>query len=306
MNRPGWVLDMSLLQKKLDTVALALAHKIEREWPKRLEHLRFAQGFFSLTVRLSRITYRTVCYLCADPRLNELEWRWYYTLSVASMNRTILDAIFNVVFMLEDLEKRSDWYHKSGWKETHREYLRYLETYGNDPDPQWANWLANFQMFVQEGVKHFHITQDDIKEKNWWPNPGKMIDYGVDRNARPLTRQFLAYLNDWFYRETSAQNHQSSFGFLRIGGLLLADDPSLTDEQRARVESEFYPHYRAVQVSRSVIMLLALVSEIDHYFEFDLAPRVIELWTIVIRVPEGKEIYDKRYAAWWPLVNSAG
>ena len=89
-----WHLDMGLVQEKLDTLALALANKIEREWPPRWRHLPFAQGFLAMTVRLSRITYRTVCYLCADARLKETEWRWYYTLSLAPLNRIILDAVW--------------------------------------------------------------------------------------------------------------------------------------------------------------------------------------------------------------------
>jgi hypothetical protein len=98
---------MSVVQEKLETLSLALVNKIEREWPASLGQLRFTQGFFGLTVRFSRITYRTACYLCADARMKEGEWRWYYTLALPSLNRTILDAIFNVVFMLEDLEPRS-------------------------------------------------------------------------------------------------------------------------------------------------------------------------------------------------------
>ena len=297
-----WHLDMSLVQDKLDTLALALANKVEREWPSRLRHLPFAQGFFGLTVRLSRISYRTVCYLCADLRLKETEWRWYYTLCVPTLNRAILDAIFNVMFMLEDIEKRSEWYQKSGWREAYRDYLRYFDAYADDP--QWADFITGYRSQLQEGVTQFHITKDDLRHKNWWPNPGKMILHGVDPNSLPPTRQFLQYLNDWFYRDTSAVNHQSFFGLLRIGGLLLTDTPGLTDSQKARIESQFYPRHRAVQVARSVILLLCLVSEIENYFLFGLAPTAIEIWKLISEVPEAKELYEKRYAEKWPIINT--
>ena len=95
---PGWYLDMSKVQDKLDTGALALANRIEREWPARYARLELANGFFAMTVRLARITFRTVAYVCADQRLQEPEWKWYYTLALPPLYRTILDAIFNVVY----------------------------------------------------------------------------------------------------------------------------------------------------------------------------------------------------------------
>jgi hypothetical protein len=295
---------MSVVQEKLETLSLALVNKIEREWPASLGQLRFTQGFFGLTVRFSRITYRTACYLCADARMKEGEWRWYYTLALPSLNRTILDAIFNVVFMLEDLEPRSTWYLKSGWKEAYREYTRYLEAYADDP--QWVKWITGSRALLDMGAAQFCITQQHRQApSNWWPNPGKMVDHGVNPNALPPDRQFLQYLNDWFYRETSAQNHQSFFGFMRIGALLLSDAPGLSDGQKATVESDFYPKHRAVQLSRSVILLLSLICEIEHCFSFGLAPRAIELWNILVdRVPEAKEIYEKRYMGFWPVIGA--
>src|SRR5438128_4138328 len=110
-------LQMGEIQEKLDLLAVATANKIEREWPIRYRHLPFAQGFFALTLKLARHTYRTVFYLCADQRLTEYDWRWEYTLCLPSVNRTLLDLLFNVVFMLEDIESRSAWYHQSGWRE---------------------------------------------------------------------------------------------------------------------------------------------------------------------------------------------
>jgi hypothetical protein len=92
---------------------------------------------------------------------------------------------------------------------------------------------------------------------------------------------------------------------MRIGALLLSDAPGLSDEQKATVESDFYPKHRAVQLSRSVILLLSLICEIEHYFSFGLAPRAIELWNILVdRVPEAKEIYEKRYTGFWPIIGA--
>src|ERR1041385_3903537 len=133
--RPESVLDMGKVQGKLDTLALATANKIEREWPARhstLPHMHFMQAVLGLKIRLARITYRTVCFLCADQRQLEPEWKPYYMLAVPTLNRTILDAIFNVLFLLEDLDNRSAWYLKSGWKEFQRDLEQYKLSYANE------------------------------------------------------------------------------------------------------------------------------------------------------------------------------
>lgn len=100
---------MGLIQEKLDILAQATINKIEREWPSRYRQLPFAQGFFALILKLARHTYRTVSYLCADQRTAEYDWRWEYTLCLPVLNRTLLDSLLNIVFMLEDLKPRSVW-----------------------------------------------------------------------------------------------------------------------------------------------------------------------------------------------------
>lgn len=288
------------LQEKLDMLARATVNKIEREWPAHYRHLPFAQGFFGLSLKLARHTYRTVFYLCADQRLTEYDWKWEYTLCLPTVNRTLLDSLFNIVFMLEDLEPRSAWYHQSGWRETRLEYERYKGQYGGDQ--AWNRWFDGAKEILDKGVQHFGISSSELAgppQKATWPNPGRMPNHGVDPNNRPPDREFLAYLNDWFYREMSAESHLSFFGLAKLGALLLRHD--LPEQYSEKIESDFYPKHRAIQVSRTVILLLSLISEIEHHFNFGLSLRVLEIWgSLTVSVPEADEIFEKRYKAFWP------
>ncbi len=127
-----------------------------------------------------------------------------------------------------------------------------------------------------------------------------MPNYGVDPTNRPPDREYLAYLNDWFYREMSAESHLSFFGLTKLGALLLRHD--LPEQYSERVVNEFYPKHRAVQVSRTAILLLSLISEIENHFGFGLNLRAIELWRFLTdSVPEADEIFKKRYKAFWPV-----
>jgi len=295
------ILHMGKVQEKLDILAQATVNKIEREWPARYQHLPFAQGFLGLSMKLARHTYRTVFYLCADQRLTEHDWKWEYTLCLPALNRNLLDSLFNIVFMLEDLELRSGWYHQSGWREARLEYERYQGQYGGDP--AWSLWFDGVNSLLAQGVQHFGITSSELTgpaQKADWPNPGRMPNYGVDPTNRPPDREYLAYLNDWFYREMSAESHLSFFGLTKLGALLLRHD--LPEQYSERVVNEFYPKHRAVQVSRTAILLLSLISEIENHFGFGLNLRAIELWRFLTdSVPEADEIFKKRYKAFWPV-----
>jgi hypothetical protein len=99
--------------KKLDSLASTLIQKVMGAWPARLSHLNFAQRFFISTLRAGRYTFGAIQFLCANQTRDSYGWQWEYLIVLPAVNRTILDSLFNVVFMLEDLETRSGWYHKS-------------------------------------------------------------------------------------------------------------------------------------------------------------------------------------------------
>ena len=76
---------------------------------------------------------------------------------------------------------------------------------------------------------------------------------------------------------------------------------NLDRDRQEEIESTQFPAFRGHQVSRTVTLLLCLVSEIEHHFAFELHERLLELWLIVVgSVPEAKEIFDKRYSRFWP------
>jgi hypothetical protein len=91
---------------------------------------------------------------------------------------------------------------------------------------------------------------------------------------------------------------------MSLGAFLTTDTPGLTEKEKQRIESEFYPRHRSIQVIRSTILLLSLVSEIEQFFNFGVAPTVVDLWTTIVNsgVPEGREIYDRRYTQFWPVI----
>jgi hypothetical protein len=251
-----------------------------------------AQAFLFMSTRLARSTFRTISYLCADIRQTQHDWNWETTLVLPALNRTILDSVFSIVFMLEDPANRSRWYHESGFREAKEELERYKNQYA--ALPEWEEWLKGYEQIVNDGIMQFGVSPEalDLKRKyKWWPNPGSM-----PREASPKTREFLRYLSDWFYREMSSQVHLSLLGTVKFGSLIA---PELFDKERQETIS--FPRFRALQLGRTVTLLLCLVSEIEYYFSFGMNHRVLELWQVVIEnIPETAEIFRKRYTEFWP------
>lgn len=215
--------DANTFQVQLDTLASTMIERIKDEWPAVLGDPGFAQGFFLMNMRYARDTFRAVRSICSDERQEDHRWHWNEILLLPPTNRTLLDVLFNQIFLSEDILKQSNWYHQSGWREQKLEFDRLKGEYGNFPE--WKQNLADYQALVDKGVDLFGISAEQIAHPKLiqsWPTPGQMPDYGINPLNRNDDRQFLHYLTDWFYREHSAQSHMSFLGQMKLSPLLFS------------------------------------------------------------------------------------
>ncbi len=107
----------------------------------------------------------------------------------------------------------------------------------------------------------------------------------------PANREFLRYLNDWFYKDLSDQSHLGALGLMKRAGFLLHEN------QNNPMAQEFLQKFRHIQASQTICLILALVSEIEAYFRFGLAERASYLWVLLRDYsPVSKELYEKRYS----------
>ncbi len=94
-------LDFALLRERLDNLYQAVHNKLEREWPVSLDPTGALPVLLRGFVLLSANTFKSVRYLCADhpPDANR---RPEYALSVPPLARTLMDTLFNIVFLFEN------------------------------------------------------------------------------------------------------------------------------------------------------------------------------------------------------------
>jgi hypothetical protein len=113
-------LDFKIIAQDLEDLLAALENKLEREAGK-VDQL--ALLYFVPAARIVRNTWKTIQYFSADTPVDHKRKR-EFALSAAPLNRSILDIVFNSVFLLEDPASRFRWLVKAGWREQKVEYER--------------------------------------------------------------------------------------------------------------------------------------------------------------------------------------
>lgn len=264
-------LDFNVIGEHLRSLAEATINKLEREWPDRFAHIEGAQVLFRLLTILAATTFETIKYFCADKREDPFR-KISFVSSSPPLLRSMVDGIYTVVFLGEDLEKRVPWYYQAGWREIAERHATYEVRYG--ADEAWKEWLENQREFLQATRVEWGVTEHDagnLKSIGRWPTPGQMTRV---KEISPESKKFFEYLEAWFYRELSQQTHLTFPGLSYRGGTFLRkkDDPLR--------ESEWLKK-RSDSVGYAVVLLLAFLTEINHLGRFELDQRIAFLWGVL-------------------------
>jgi hypothetical protein len=149
-------LDFSLIQEKYEVLLAAMELKLDREFPPGHD-ASGAKVVLYFTFKVARNTYKTVMFICAD-KPKDSSRLLSYSVSCPPIVRSLVDSLFTLVFILEDLDARASWYHKSGWREHEERYVRYKEAYG--ADPEWAKYLDQLKKGQEAAKSIWGITSE--------------------------------------------------------------------------------------------------------------------------------------------------
>src|SRR5260370_6694687 len=215
-------LDFNVIGEPLNKLLIAIGNKLEREWPLRYRQVTGARELFVMHLRAARMTYLSALYLCGDipPDPRRLP---DFCVSLPVLNRALLDSLFTVLFLLEHLPSRCEWFWEADWKETRLELNRYQAEYGSSPE--WNTWLAKLTEHSKSGIAHAKLSPAQAANPSKlrsWPNAGAMLTHGVSPgSALSSLRSFMKYLNDYFYIDLSQQAHLGGWGLVKRAGFLL-------------------------------------------------------------------------------------
>lgn len=290
-------LDWKVIGEPLDRALKALENKIDREWPKELSSYGGAQEVVLFTLKTAINTYETVCWICADKPHYE-DRKLEYCVTVPVLARTIVDQIFTIVFISEDVPNKSRLYYRAGWRELREHFNRCQSKYATDL--KWAHWLKTRQENLDKSQSSLGITQDEVKDLGRierWPSPSEMIGRKPNRRRdkdfrikNTNTKIYLEFLYEWFYRELSQASHQTLPGLMDAGIALNKGKSSANEREKLK-------DYKSDCFTTTVCLLLALISEIESVARFGLNEKMSYLWGLLIQYwNDAKELYDIRYS----------
>jgi hypothetical protein len=291
------VLDFGVIQEPFDRLCEATGNLLEREYPAGLR----VNGADAILIPLFRVALwdsRAVRQLC-DERV--LGYNPRLAVAIPPLARTILDAVFTVVFLFNDLPGNSRWYWRSGWREACEQFRRRVDRYG--AEPAWTAQLEGEAAFLCRTLAGLHVSPDEVpavpplvpKPEGWpikyWPTPSQMVHY---RGLDPSRRAFLQYLNDWLYRRLSSQGHGSAPGLSARGAFLMEFLWTTREERDERLGK-----YKSDNAFTVITLVLTLASEIEREFRFGpvVASPAQYVWKMLIEHDWGEaiEIYQQRY-----------
>lgn len=236
-------IDFNVFGEPLIKLLKALGNKLSREWPVKYQNVIGARELFVMHLRIAHLTYRSALYLGGDIPADERRLP-EFCVSLPVLNRTILDSLFTLLFILEDVPNRCVWFRESDWRESRLELERYIAEYGNLPE--WKSYLEDLSRVCDMGLVLTNLSPTQTanpKALRSWPNPGAMVSYGLSPNA-PLSpmQAFMKYLNDFFYADLSQQAKLGGTGLSKRGAFLLDEIRSAPGTGQPNKEIQIFPN----------------------------------------------------------------
>jgi len=278
-------LDFTVIREPIESLAEATILGVERALPVALQAVPGSLAVLLMLAKLVETTFSTIRYICAE-KPEDPARRISFATSTPPLLRSMLDAIYTLIFIGEDPPTRFKWYYNAGWRELREEYDRHVQRYSGKTE--WKAWLAGYgtHLATLEGQWVTAHEAANPKAIRRWPTPSNMVSSGM---LTADAQTFLDYMRDWFYREFSQDDHLSLPGLIRRGSNFLrpADD--------SRKEST-WKKLRSDWVTYAVVLFLAFLTEMVLLCNLDLRPRCSYIWGILKEYSSmAAEVYEARY-----------
>lgn len=279
-------LSYKVIEKPLHDLCEIVVNKIDREWPDHIIPTSTGQIPLLFLIKSTVNSLRTVLYVCAD-RPSDPARKIEYGLAIAPIVRSLVDVLATIVMIRDRPVSNMRQFHLAWWRELREKYQRYLDAYGEDKD--WRAWLELHREVVMTGLRLHEVPElmaSEPSKIHRWPTISKMQS---PRDLSEESKEFLRYVEDWFYRELSQASHLSGPGLAQVAGPLLRH-PSHPEYD------EYILKQRSDNVFTAISLTLAILSEASALLALECEQRLGFLWRIVIEYwGEARELYERRY-----------
>jgi hypothetical protein len=283
-------------QTQLDELADTVAYKVQRELPKRgLLKPAFIVHDIYMLLRQTHQCYRLFMYMSStERRVEDPNWRIAYNIAILPTIRNMIDCLYNVTALLENPGPRGYQFRESGYKlalkaldDDERRYRGHA---------RWDNYVDGTRKRIRSSMASDRITIAEVEAAKIWPTLSGYLRLSKNNPDTP-NKQFLRLLTYGFWQEYSGIAHATFQGLLATAAFYVPKDwpmelhPGLDSAGERVIFSS---------VSRAAAILLSLLTELQCRFRFDGANinrRLHAVWRSLRKVPEIKELYDRRYRA---------
>lgn len=284
-------MDESFFRKVRDS-ACAMTNLWDRSTPKAVSEIHGYEPFLLTVSHAALTTYESVMFLSAD-RPYRHERKLEFGLVTSPLIRFLLDLLFAIIFIRLKPEERIRTYHEAGWRELKDASDRLKSRYGDKED--WKAKIKEQEVHLEYLANVWKIPASSVSNPTslpWWPTPGQMLSRG---KLSVADKEFLKFLEDWFYREFSQDAHMSGAGAVRIFSKLLLGDGQGRDQTLKKLKT--------ANVLVATALLLAICSEMNDIGKFDRGQPLAYLWSVLAQQRAVlDELFQMRYRSM--LLNS--
>ena len=241
-----------------------------------------------IAVLFARHLYDSIRFLCSDEPTTGR--RIEYILAVPSINRTLQEILFTIMYIGEDFPNRADKYYKSSWRENVEERGKYCNEHSTKTE--WRPFLSRFKTGLKEGTEQLKLTKEEAKNPSsieFFPSGHTLLK----RMGKP-NQPFAKWLDKWFYEETSAIAHFTPLGTLKMAGYLIHDMVPRANAKEMAEES--LKRFTGFYVIMATIVVLCIASELEHLFNLGNRDQIVDIWEkIRVDFPDAIEVCARRY-----------
>lgn len=291
--------DYQIIKSDFKKVMESAANQLERDWDNRYAQVDSARVTFVQYIRLAINTYQTIIYICTDTK-EDIDRKPFYALSLAPLTRTLFEQLIALSFLLENIPKYIPYLFKTGYTERRIE-LEHCEKYYLS-DPSWKNYIDSLKTEIAREEKELKLTPDEIKNPKKviqrWPTPGKILQKLKTEHPTSQSIPFIEYINSWLYRKLSGQTHLNAVGLINRGAFFSPEIAKrLFKDNWEEKLNELLMRHKMSQIYSAITLMLAIISEIEIHFHYDLNQRLRFIWTVVSEYSDiAKDFWNIRYS----------
>jgi hypothetical protein len=261
-----------------------------------------------IAIRTAASYLRAGGFLIADDVRSQTGWGVEFLLTLSLQARTILETLFNILFLYEEPRTRAVQFAKYGWRELSLELGEYREEY-TLLGGAYAKWIEDCDLSLMRGRKLLGISEAEAADPKRflksWPTPGKMWCHGIDANDTNAVlsdaRQLMKRLYFQYYKPLSGEVHGNSYGQSRTAILSLPRRglDSASQALLKQVETQ-----RLAQSHTTLcFFMLCCLSEVHQTVSEDpgLRMQLTLIWAEMIKIEAFRDLYLLRYEQWYPL-----